>query len=292
MRLILSRKGFDSSSGGCPSPIFPDGSMIALPIPDTRSPVRYQDLLWRGWNLGEVVAELTTGCIREDHGAHLDPDLRPDLLSRPPRWLPTLGQHAAAQGHLRNQGVCAGDLFLFFGLFRPVDASLRWVGRPEHHVWGWLQIASIAPVDTVARVGGAEWRWLRSHPHLAFPPDPTNTLYVGADRLSLPGRSPSAMRGSGTFDHASASRRLTAARAKSPSEWTLPGAFLPRGRPPLSYHGDLGRWSRHGKNIRLRAAARGQEFVLDLERYPEVTRWLEDLLLERGGSSSAAPPSD
>ena len=25
MRLILSRKGFDSSSGGCPSPIFPDG---------------------------------------------------------------------------------------------------------------------------------------------------------------------------------------------------------------------------------------------------------------------------
>ncbi len=59
MRLILSRKGFDSSSGGCSSPIFPDGSMIALPIPDKRSPIQYQDLTWRGRNLGDVVAQLT-----------------------------------------------------------------------------------------------------------------------------------------------------------------------------------------------------------------------------------------
>jgi hypothetical protein len=147
-------------------------------------------------------------------------------------------------------------------------------------------------VDAVARVGDASWRWVSSHPHLAFPPDPTNTLYVGADRLSIPGRRQSAMPGAGTFDHASASRRLTAANAKSPSQWTLPGDFLPRGRPPLSYHGDLGRWSRYGKDTRLRAAARGQEFVLDLERYPEVTRWLEDLLLDGGRSSSAGPPSD
>ncbi len=32
-RLILSHKGFDSRSGGCPSPIFPDGTMFSLPIP-------------------------------------------------------------------------------------------------------------------------------------------------------------------------------------------------------------------------------------------------------------------
>ncbi len=32
-KLILSRKGFDSASGGCPSPIFPDGTMFSLPIP-------------------------------------------------------------------------------------------------------------------------------------------------------------------------------------------------------------------------------------------------------------------
>ncbi len=82
MRLILSRKGFDSSSGGCPSPIFPGGSMISLPIPDMRSPIRYCDLTWRGRNLGDVVAELTKGKQRSDYSANLDPDLRRDLVPR------------------------------------------------------------------------------------------------------------------------------------------------------------------------------------------------------------------
>ncbi len=86
MRLILSRKGFDSSTGGCPSPIFPDGSMIALPIPDKRSPIRYQDLNWRGRNLGEVVVKLTRGKQRSDYRAHLDPDLREDICPREPGW--------------------------------------------------------------------------------------------------------------------------------------------------------------------------------------------------------------
>jgi len=34
MLVIISRKGFDSSSGGVPSPIFPDGKMLSLPTPD------------------------------------------------------------------------------------------------------------------------------------------------------------------------------------------------------------------------------------------------------------------
>ncbi|MHA1380164.1 MAG: hypothetical protein ACTSRG_17460 [Candidatus Helarchaeota archaeon] len=33
MKIILSRKGFDSSFGGYPSPIFPNGSLLSLPIP-------------------------------------------------------------------------------------------------------------------------------------------------------------------------------------------------------------------------------------------------------------------
>ena len=32
-KLTLSRKGFDSGSGDCPSPISPDGTMFPLPIP-------------------------------------------------------------------------------------------------------------------------------------------------------------------------------------------------------------------------------------------------------------------
>ena len=47
MKLVLSRKGFDSSSGGVPSPIFADGTMLSLPIPDDGSSLRYEHLIWR-----------------------------------------------------------------------------------------------------------------------------------------------------------------------------------------------------------------------------------------------------
>ncbi len=271
MRLILSRKGFDSSSGGCPNPIYPDGSMIALPIPDKRSPIRYRDLTWRGRNLGDIVVKLTHGRQRGDYRAHLDPDLRQDMRPRDPGWRPTLGQHGTAQGHLKNQGVGVGDLFLFWGAFRAVDRELRWLRPPEHHIWGWLQVGALASVDEVVRRGGEPWRWARAHPHWAFPPDPTNTLYVAAERLSLPSVvSP----GFGVFDFVDRTRRLTRQEANGPSEWSLPGGFLPRGRPALTYHDSPSRWSRHGDRARLLAVARGQEFVLDLDLYPELIDWL------------------
>jgi hypothetical protein len=33
MKVILSRKGFDSEYGGIASPILPDGTLLSLPIP-------------------------------------------------------------------------------------------------------------------------------------------------------------------------------------------------------------------------------------------------------------------
>ena len=112
MRLILSRKGFDSASGGCPSPILPDGSLLSMPIPDRSSPVRYADLSRGGRNLGDLVERLP-GCKQRPHyGAHLDPDLHPDWLPRAEGWHPSLGQRGIAQGHLTKQGVRPGDLLL------------------------------------------------------------------------------------------------------------------------------------------------------------------------------------
>nr|WP_275450862.1 hypothetical protein [Pseudomonas syringae] len=39
MRIILSRKGFDSAAGGCQGPILPDGRLFSLPIPDKASSI-------------------------------------------------------------------------------------------------------------------------------------------------------------------------------------------------------------------------------------------------------------
>lgn len=36
MKIILSRKGFDSANGGAASPLFADGSAVSLPIPGGR----------------------------------------------------------------------------------------------------------------------------------------------------------------------------------------------------------------------------------------------------------------
>lgn len=50
-------------------------------------------------------------------GAHLDPDMDRDAISREPGWQPLFGQVDAARSHLINQGVQKGDLFLMFGWF-------------------------------------------------------------------------------------------------------------------------------------------------------------------------------
>ncbi|MCM2258539.1 MAG: hypothetical protein NDJ94_23150 [Vicinamibacteria bacterium] len=280
MRLILSRKGFDSASGGCPSPIFPDGSMISLPIPDRRSPARYSGLSWNGRNVGEFVARLTRGRVRADHRAHLDPDLRREARPRSAGWRPSLGQRGIAQGHLRKQGVGPGDVFLFWGLFRAVDDDLRWAGPPEHHVWGWLQVGEVVAVDRAKVEQAARLAWASDHPHWTRDADPTNTLYVAGEDLSLPGTPTQPGRGAGVFDSTAPPRRLTRPDARGPSEWALPIAFLPRGRRALSYHDAADRWTLAPSRgaVHLQVVGRGQEFVLDLDEYPEVIPWLGKLI--------------
>ena len=88
-----------------------------LPIPDTRSRIRYDDVVFDKRRLGKIARDLTGGRIRGSHGAHLDPDLIAGAYPRGEGWRPLLGQTGSAQGHLRNQGVEPGDLFLFFGVF-------------------------------------------------------------------------------------------------------------------------------------------------------------------------------
>ena len=44
MKVILSRKGFDTKSGGFASPIFPDGSCFSIPILGKYNKKRYNEL--------------------------------------------------------------------------------------------------------------------------------------------------------------------------------------------------------------------------------------------------------
>ena len=73
-KLIISRKGFDSGSGGCASPIFPDDTMFSLPIP-SRNREQFADLQYGDIDIASVVTGITNGRMNRQGRVHLDPDL-------------------------------------------------------------------------------------------------------------------------------------------------------------------------------------------------------------------------
>ncbi len=290
MKLILSRKGFDSTkaNGGCPSPI-KDDRLCSLPIPDPGAPTTYAEISpFNGSSIAQIVEDLTRGRFSRGDGAHLDPDLRRDAIARAARWRPIFGQAAAAQSHLENQKVDCGDLFLFFGCFRRAErvaGVFRFVrGAPNLHViFGWLQVGSVIRVaDKVGRVIRAtdsvvdEFPWAAGHPHLTAPNRyKNNTLYFASDRLSCIEIDAS---GGGTFDRLVPKLILSQTDPYiGCSTWRLPRWFDPGERPPLSYHGNQACWTDCETSMRLQSVGRGQEFVLDVDRYAEARSWLRSI---------------
>lgn len=272
MKLILSRKGFDSSAGGVPSPILPDGRLLPMPIPQTDGPLRYADLSVDGRTLSSLVKQLGGKGWRGR--CHLDPDLDRSLAERHPDWLPAFGQFGSAQRHLMQEGVGPGDLFLFFGWFRQtewVDGKLRFVkNAPDLHVLhSWLQIGQILPVTPQL---ADDWPGLAMHPHLCKD-YPFNTIYLPAEQLEVQGELLGA--GSGMFGDWRPERQLTWP-GELRSVWQLPECLAPENsQQVLSYHRNLERWSRQEGQLRLNAAYRGQEFVVESAQPVEVLNWLK-----------------
>ena len=293
-KLILSRKGFDSASGGCPSPIFPDGTMFSLPIPSSDEEA-FEDLQHGDVDIGRVVNRITGGRLGRRHPIHLDPDLDFEAYRhRKERagweeWRGMLGQTGAAQSHLNNQGVASGDVFLFFGLYRRVEETAqgwRFVrGVPELHVlWGWLQVDQ---KYLVPDIGPNELAWARHHPHIFSDYGGTNTVYAASTKLDLGGGDDRCeIAGWGVFPKLDQRLVLTNPNGASVSSWRLPWWFYPGGNNlPLTYHPDRKRWRRDANQAYLRSVGRGQEFVLDLAHYPEAVEWVSDLVSSLGSDT-------
>lgn len=282
MKVILSRKGFDSSYGGVASPIFPDSTLLSLPIPDEKGTVTYGELCWEQHGIGELVTVLTRGRFTQQSRAHLDPDLYPHSCPRLPNWRPLFGQDGAAQSHLTNQGVGVGDLFLFFGWFRRVEqreGQYSFVkGAPNQHlIYGWLQVGAILTGEQIVQEAPA---WAMYHPHCVGGYSPRNTLYIASEHLTLAGIT-TPLPGAGTFRHYQDNLCLTTPNALR-TLWRLPPWFYPAGdKPPLTYHTVPLRWSRDADYTYLRSAMRGQEFVLDTAHYPEAIQWVARMLGHR-----------
>jgi len=285
VKIIFSRKGFDSGYGGVPSPVFPNGQLMSLPIPGGQAPHRFDELTTPVGPMGPLVQQLTGRPAFPRAAVHLDPDLDAGSVARQPGWRGSLGQAGAAQSHLASQGVGPGDLFLFFGWFREVeqtnDAWNYRRGAPGQHVlFGYLQIGQVLTVGAQPDTAGilAERPWLHDHPHLDGERSVNNTIYLAADELILPS-GPTGRPGAGAFDQLTADQVLTAP-GQSKSRWRLPGwcGPVPGERSELTYHGDPARWAHQDDgSVWLTSVAKGQEFVMDLPPVAGAEAWLRTI---------------
>jgi len=282
MKLILSRKGFDSSYGGMASPILPDGRLVSLPIPSGSDKFTLADINLGGIDSARLITDLSGGRHGLETRVHLDPDLDRAPDSRLPGWRPALGQTGNAQSHLRDMRVGQGDVFLFFGWFREVECyrnTWRYVpGSPDLHViFGWLEVGDVLPVVLERTKCLKRFPGIADHPHVATPDsydDMRNTLYLAREQSAF---SPGAEFGGGRFKQYSESLRLTQPGC-SRSIWSLPDWFMPNGRSPLTYNPRPDQWQLAGGRVCLRSAAKGQEFILDGTSYPELEEWVASIV--------------
>ena len=281
MNIVLSRKGFDASEGGIPSPILPDGRLFSLPIPHrperTTLATTYAHLDVFGHSAAKILSDLGPSRSWAEVKAHLDPDLRAGTVPRAPGWRPLFGQDAAAQGHLNENKVGVGDLFLFFAWFRQTQwqrGRLTYAPKAQdlHVIFGWLEVGEIWSIgrDRTAVPGYAQ-----GHPHAVTEYGPSNTIYAAASDSTAGARS---RYRAGAFERFAPQLRLTA-RGRTRSVWSLPAWFYPAPlKPPLTYHRDPKRWQLTDGRVILKTVAKGQEFVLDTDHYPEARSWVESIL--------------
>lgn len=270
MKVIFSRKGFDSSFGGCPSPII-EGRPYSFPIPThRRSSTRYKDI---GLEHCQRISEITKGRITGDNLCHLDPDIDFAALDRVVGWKGALGQAGIAASHLRKEGVGSGDIFLFFGLFRKLvlEPKVQFIGVAEHRIFGWLQVDEVIEVGEDGRHALIKHPWLKDHPHVRADWEGTklNLLYIAKENLLLPDRCVN-LKGYGIFPRG----YKLSTHEKRKSLWKVPEWLNPlKGGTGLTYHA-TSRWQQD--NL-LQTVGKGQEFVTDISERSDALDWLENL---------------
>lgn len=269
MKIILSRKGMDSSYGGHPSIII-DDKLISLPIPSSCNKCTYSEILsgYNDYSMYELIIKTTNKIkiknwvlITKETQCHLDPDIVFEHLNRQVDWKGSLGQVGAAQTVLKKNDISMGDIFLFFGWFREYqDLGNGFICKSmsdKHIIYGYLQVGStIYPdKDDIPQ-------WLLYHPHVNG--DKNNCIYVAADVCSwnknLPGY------GVFRFDD----RLYLTKNGYTRSKWSLPGFFK---EVNIGYH-SKNSW----KTDYFQSANRGQEFVVSENM--KISDWAINLIEE------------
>ena len=192
MKVILSRKGFDSANGGIVRPIMEDGTLISFPIPSNDKDT-FDDLFYCGQAYSKILKDLGyKGSLNCPH-CHVDPDLTIGRrTTQTEGWRPIFGQVNSSAAYLIDTvGIKPGDLFLFFGNYHRVECingAYRFVKKTGNFyndndlqvIWGYMQVGEIITLPEEQR----KYPW---HPHSAdtYISKHYNTMFVASDKLSF-----------------------------------------------------------------------------------------------------------
>ena len=287
MKEILSRKGFDSTAGGYPSPILDARELISFPIPENMAHatpdyrklprIRYAD---HKTSQGITYLDLLSQLLPPDDDqnlnregdpyplnkvyCHYDPQIyNPSTHSETPKYKGLFGQTGSALGHLVGKNIGAGDLFLFFGWFRDTkrrpDGTYKYVrGTDKHVIWGWLEVERVIDVTP----GATQDPGLKNHPHYYLRELEYNKIYVSKDKLSFLPDLP----GAGVFQYHD--KLVLTKKGMSRSKWDLPAYF----KGKISYHTEAS-----FKKDYFQSAGIGQEFVVDAD--DKIMKWVKNLFI-------------
>lgn len=307
MKIILSRKGFDSESGGYPSPII-DRKLISLPIPlddsmcysklkidGLNSQIKtYYDLMWQLKPKIKILPYKKFEKLTKKTPCHLDPDIRKEVSDQ--NWKPIFGQANKAQEHLQKEQVKEGDLFLFFGRFRETkiceNGKLGFDTKKPilHIIFGYLNVGKIYPLEK-ATEEQKEWMKSLRHPHIKYMIEhneqnrkeryKNNTIYVASENFCLNGHT---FRGYGVLNFSNEgvlTNRELEKSEQSCSKWLLPKWLKDKclkGQIKISYHDKCSWIDEEGC---FKSAARGQEFVVKAvedDNDVELKEWAKKII--------------
>ncbi|RBP96130.1 hypothetical protein DFO70_102457 [Cytobacillus firmus] len=294
MKLVLSRKGFDSGSGGCLSPYNHEtGQYIWFPIPEKvnsySNQIRYPNILVKneylsglnGSTLSEVYKSLKgTDRVKlrknefasiDDNElfAHFDP-----MLGIPP-WIEEnekfkigkgFGQFNAAP-HLEKHNVNEGSVFLFFGGFQ--STSHRKISG--HYIYGWLKIKKRIETYKECKEIIEQYN-LDHHPHIseaAFNRNQKNYIFLPDkwlfEDLKIPG--------CGYFTTLNDSLLLSSNKESNKATWKLPIFFY---QNLTQVHQKT--WQHTQDGFCTVKTGIGQEFVTQLSAKGE--EWFRELFVK------------
>jgi len=293
MKLILSRKGFDSQYGGIPSPII-DNHLISLPIPNdsndcccnVANSIPLDGIFYDNMSLRQIWDDLSPNAVKSEY-CHYDPVLKHNLVAN--GVAPSACDIADVQGDQpSNNGdreINEGDLFVFFDTFRAAerkaDGGIQYKegSKAAYMLFGFLQIGKIVEGEDIAKYA--------SYPHSSADRfGYNNRMYIASKELVFNGRkittsSGKVIPGAGTFDF---SEDLLLKKCDGvadlyipKSTWDVEDYFK---NIKVSYHSYKSSKSDSAQKA-FQTVAKGQEFVLyedssranGAETFQKVIEW-------------------